>query len=413
LFREDLERALLVARLERAPLAVLFIDLDGFKSVNDTLGHSVGDALLKTIGRQLKDEFAASAQIARLGGDEFAVLQTSGEQPRAALALADQIVKLLSAARQVDDHLIQISASVGVAVSERGVENPDYLLKSADLAMYHAKSGGRNAFRLFDPEMDATAQARRQLETDLRNAIRRGEFEAYYQPLVEVKTRRISCFETLVRWRHPTRGLVSPVEFIPVVEDTGLIVQLGEWIMREACVAAMNWPPDVRVAVNVSPIEFQRGDVVRVVQDALTTSGLAPQRLEVEITESVLLEKTAKNITILTKLRELGVRVSLDDFGTGFSSLSYLRTYPFDKIKVDRSFVSDLSKDDRSRMIISAITGLGARFGMSTTAEGVETEEQFEWLRNEGCDEVQGWLFSRPVPAAEVPLLLAKIGTGP
>jgi diguanylate cyclase (GGDEF)-like protein len=410
LFREDLERALLVARLERSPLAVLFVDLDGFKGVNDTLGHSVGDALLKTIGKQLSDAFAATARVARLGGDEFAVLLTTGEQPRAGLALADEIVKLLSAPRHVDNHLIQISASVGVSVSERGVENPDYLLKSADLAMYRAKAEGRSAFKLFDPEMDAAAQARRHLETDLRNAIIRGEFQAYYQPLVDVKTRRISCFETLARWRHPTRGLVSPVEFIPVAEDTGLIVRIGEWILREACTAAMTWPPHVRVAVNVSPVEFQKGDVVKAVQDALAISGLAPPRLEVEITESVLLERTTKNVTTLARLREIGVRVSLDDFGTGFSSLSYLRSYPFDKIKVDRSFVSDLSKDDRSRMIISAITGLGARFGMSTTAEGVETEEQFEWLRNEGCDEVQGWLFSKAVPAAEVPALLAKIG---
>jgi predicted signal transduction protein with EAL and GGDEF domain len=320
-------------------------------------------------------------------------------------------VKLLSAPIQLDNnHLIQISASVGVSVSERGVENPDFLLKSADLAMYRAKAEGRSAFRLFDPEMDAAAQARHQLETDLRSAIVRGELEAFYQPLVEVKTRRISCFETLVRWRHPTRGLVSPVEFIPVAEDTGLIVQIGAQILRDACKAATTWPPHVRVAVNVSPIEFQRGDVVAAVQEALSTSGLEPQRLEVEITESVLLEKTTKNVTTLSRLRELGVRISLDDFGTGFSSLSYLRSYPFDKIKVDRSFVSDLSKDDRSRMIVSAITGLGARFGMSTTAEGVETEEQFEWLRNEGCDEVQGWLFSKAVPATEVPALLAKLG---
>jgi diguanylate cyclase (GGDEF)-like protein len=410
LFCDELERALLEARLEHSPVAVLFIDLDGFKGVNDTLGHSVGDWLLKAVGKLLSETLASVARVARLGGDEFAVLLRTGEQPKAGLALADQVVKLLGEPCQVGDHLIQISASVGVSVSERGLENPDFLLKSADLAMYRAKSEGRNTFRLFDPEMDASAQARRQLETDLRNAISRGELEAYYQPLVEVKTRRISCFETLARWRHSTRGFVSPVEFIPVAEDTGLIVQIGEWIMREACVAATSWPPQVRVAVNVSPIEFQKGDVVKAVQDALAFSGLAPQRLEVEITESVLLEKTTKNVTILSRLRELGVRVSLDDFGTGFSSLSYLRSYPFDKIKVDRSFVSDLSKDDRSRMIVSAITGLGMRFGMSTTAEGVETEEQFEWLRNEGCDEVQGWLFSKAVPAAEVAALLAKLG---
>ncbi len=412
LFREDLERALVDARIRRAPLAALFIDLDGFKGVNDTLGHSVGDALLKTLGGRLRDALTASARIARLGGDEFAVLQTTGEQPKAALALAGQIVELLSAPCHVDGHIIQISASVGVAVSERGLENPEYLLKSADLAMYRAKAEGRGAFKLFDPEMDATAQARRQLEIDLRSAIARGEFEVYYQPLIEVETRRVSSFEALARWTHPTRGPIEPSEFIPVAEDTGLILQLGEWVLRQACAAAMAWPPHITVAVNVSPVEFQRGDVVRAVRDAFAASGLPPERLEIEITETVLLEKTTKSVTTLARLRELGVRISMDDFGTGFSSLSYLRTYPFDKIKVDRSFVRDLSQDHRSRTIVSAITGLGVHFGMRTTAEGVETEEQLQWLSAEGCKEVQGRLFSMPVPAKEVLPLLAKIDAG-
>jgi EAL domain-containing protein (putative c-di-GMP-specific phosphodiesterase class I) len=276
--------------------------------------------------------------------------------------------------------------------------------------MYRAKADGRGTYRLFDPEMDATAQARRRLELDLREALARGEFSVFYQPLIAVETRRVSSFEALVRWRHPTRGQIEPAEFIPIAEDTGLIIQLGEWVLRQACETAMTWPSHITVAVNFSPVEFQRGNVVNAVVGALAASGLPPERLEVEITESVLLEKTAKSVTTLKRLRDLGVRISMDDFGTGFSSLSYLRSYPFDKIKVDRSFVRDLSNDDRSRTIVSAIASLGMRFGMRTTAEGVETEEQLEWLRGEGCDEVQGRLFSMPVPADEVLPLLLKLG---
>jgi diguanylate cyclase (GGDEF)-like protein len=409
LFREDLERALLESRATRSSLAVLFIDLDGFKSVNDTLGHSVGDCLLKTLGERLHDALTTSARIARLGGDEFAVLQTSGAQPAAGVALANQIVNLISAPCRIDTHNITVGASVGIAISERGLENPEYLLKSADLAMYRAKADGRGTYRLFDPEMDATAQARRRLEVDLRNALARGEFEVYYQPLIALETKKVSSFEALVRWRHPERGQIEPAEFIPVAEDTGLILQLGEWVLRQACAEAMRWPSDINVAVNLSPVEFQRGNVVNAIVNALASSQLPPGRLEIEITESVLLEKTTKSVATLKRLRDIGVRISMDDFGTGFSSLSYLRSYPFDKIKVDRSFVRDLSKDARSRTIVSAIAGLGMRFGMRTTAEGVETKEQLEWLRDEGCHEVQGMLFSMPVPADDVLPLLAKL----
>jgi diguanylate cyclase (GGDEF)-like protein len=409
LFREDLERALQETRASRSSLAVLFIDLDGFKGVNDTLGHSVGDCLLKTLGERLHDALTTSARIARLGGDEFAVLQTKGDQPMAGVSLAQKIVNLISAPCRIDNHTITVGASVGVAISERGLENPEYLLKSADLAMYRAKADGRGTYRLFDPEMDATAQARRRLENDLRNALNRKELEVYYQPLITLGTKRVSSFEALVRWRHPELGQIEPADFIPVAEDTGLILQLGEWVLREACAQAMTWPSHINVAVNLSPVEFQRGNVVDAVLAALSSSGLPSERLEIEITESVLLEKTTKSVNTLTRLRDLGVRISMDDFGTGFSSLSYLRSYPFDKIKVDRSFVRDLTKDDRSRTIVSAIAGLGMRFGMRTTAEGVETEEQLEWLRAEGCDEVQGQLFSMPVPATEVLPLLAKL----
>jgi diguanylate cyclase (GGDEF)-like protein len=410
LFREELERALQESRNTRSSLAVLFVDLDEFKSVNDTLGHSVGDSLLKALAERLSEGLTASARIARLGGDEFAVLQTSGRQPEAGLALASQIVDIVSTVSRVDNHSVNVGASVGVAISERGLENPEYLLKSADLAMYRAKAEGRGTYRLFDPEMDATAQARRRLEIDLRNAQKRGEFEVYYQPLVSVDTRRVSSFEALVRWHHPERGRIEPADFIPVAEDTGLIIQLGEWVLRQACAEAMKWPENIKVAVNVSPIEFQRGNLINAVVNALAMSRLPPERLEIEITESVLLERTTKSVTTLKQLRDIGVRISMDDFGTGFSSLSYLRSYPFDKIKVDRSFVRDLTKDDRSRTIVSAIAGLGMRFGMRTTAEGVETEEQLTWLRNEGCDEAQGQLFSMPVPAGRVLSLLAELG---
>ncbi len=409
LFREGLEHAIVDARIAGSPLAVLFIDLDGFKGVNDTLGHSVGDALLKILGERLTAGLSASARIARLGGDEFAILQTTGEQPQAALALASQVINLLSAPCQIEGHIITIGASVGVAISERGLENPENLLKSADLAMYRAKAEGRGAFRLFDPEMDAAAHARRLLETDLRDALARREFDVYFQPLIAVDTRRVCCFEALARWRHPVRGLIEPTEFIAVAEDTGLILQLGEWVLQQACAAAISWPADVAVAVNISSVQFQRGDVVKAVCDALASSGLASERLEIEITETVLMERSTKSITALSRLRELGVRISIDDFGTGFSSLSYLRTYPFDKIKVDRSFVRDLLRDDRSQRIVSAIAGLGIQFGMQTTAEGVETEEQLQWLGAEGCSEAQGYLFSKPVPSSEVLPLLAKI----
>jgi diguanylate cyclase (GGDEF)-like protein len=409
LFREDLERALVDARIARSPVAVLFIDLDGFKGVNDALGHTVGDGLLKILGARLRDGLTESARIARLGGDEFAILQTTGEQPHAALALASHAIDLLSSPCQVDDHTITVGASVGVVVSKRGLENPEYLLKSADLAMYRAKADGRGAFRLFDPEIDAAARARRLLEIDLRNALARREFEVYYQPLVAMDTRRVCSFEALARWRHPVRGPIEPAEFIPVAEDTGLILQLGEWVLREACAEAARWPAHLSVSVNISPIEFQRGDVVKAVRNALASSGLPPERLEIEITETVLMEQTAKNISALSQLRDLGVRISIDDFGAGFSSFSFLRAYPFDKIKVDRSFVRDLPRDDRSRTIIGAIAKLGVQFGMRTTIEGVETEEQLKWLGAEGCSEVQGYLFSKPVPPSEVLPLLTEI----
>jgi EAL domain-containing protein (putative c-di-GMP-specific phosphodiesterase class I) len=290
-----------------------------------------------------------------------------------------------------------------------GHTDPDQLLKSADLAMYRAKADGRGTYRFFEPEMDAQAQARRSLEIDLRQAMLEGAFELYYQPIVNLAAKRASGCEALLRWKHPERGFVSPAEFIPVAEETGLIVQIGDWALRQACTEAASWPDGMRVAVNLSPVQFKSGNVVASVVSALAASGLPAARLEVEVTESVLLEKTEENLSILRNLHELGVRISLDDFGTGYSSLSYLQSFRFDKIKIDRSFVRDLRTDSDNIAIVRAIAGLGTSFGVTTTAEGVETEEELRCIEQEGCTEVQGYFYSPPKPAAELPEILARI----
>jgi predicted signal transduction protein with EAL and GGDEF domain len=283
------------------------------------------------------------------------------------------------------------------------------LLKSADLAMYSAKSDGRGTYRIFDPQMDAVIQTRRSLERDMRTSLAQGGFELYYQPLVNLQTKRVTAFEALMRWNHRDRGAVPPSEFIPVAEDMGLIVQLGEWALRQACAEAVEWPDDIRISVNLSPLQFSKGNLVSTVVSALASSGLPASRLELEITESVLLEKSERNITVLNRLRELGVRISMDDFGTGYSSIGYLRSFPFDKIKIDKSFVRDLLVDEGSLAIVRAIAGLGVSFGITTTAEGVETEEQVRCLNLEGCIEVQGYFYSKPIVASQVAGVLAKL----
>ena len=409
LFKEQLEEALEDMTLTPHPLAVLFLDLDGFKAVNDTLGHSVGDLLLKSIAAKLRDLLPSTDRIARLGGDEFAILQVSRQQPASSISLAEKIIDVVGHTHGIDGHDVTVGASVGIAVAYPGEMNTENFLKSADLAMYAAKSEGRGTYRMFDPEMDAAVQTRRSMERDMRTALAQGGFNLFYQPLVNLQTKKVTSFEALMRWTHAERGVVPPAVFIPVAEEMGLIVQIGEWALRRACSEAVRWPDDIRVSVNLSPLQFSKGNLVSSVVSALAFSGLPPSRLELEITESVLLEKTERNIAILNQLRQMGVRISMDDFGTGYSSIGYLRSFPFDKIKIDQSFVRDLLVDKGSLAIVRAIAGLGVSFGMTTTAEGVETEEQMRCLDLEGCIEVQGYLYSKPVPANEVTDLLTKL----
>jgi diguanylate cyclase (GGDEF)-like protein len=406
-FKESAQRALGSARLTRVPFAIFFIDLDGFKSINDTLGHSVGDGLLKALAARLRHRLPEDLLVARLGGDEFGILLSKCETAGAVDSLANDIFRVVSEPFQVENNVLSIAASVGVALAADEEVTVDELLKRADLAMYRAKEEGRGDVgpgncRIFDPTMDVAAQSRLRLSSEIRNALANSEFRLHFQPIVSVSERRISTFEALIRWQHPTRGLLGPDDFIPLAESNRYIIQIGEWVLREACREAKRWPEDIRVAVNISPVEFQRGDIMATVTSALAQSGLAPNRLELEITESVLLDNSERNIRTLENLHELCVTISMDDFGTGFSSLGYLRTFSFDKLKIDQSFVRDLSSDKRSIEIVSAIAGLGRSFGMKTVAEGVETEAEFTIVTGQGCSEVQGRYYSMPLAAEDV-----------
>jgi diguanylate cyclase (GGDEF)-like protein len=409
LFREELQRALAEKLTTGSNLAVLFVDLDGFKGVNDAYGHSIGDALLKMLAGRMLDTLGDTVRIARLGGDEFAILQASCAQPEGAMSLADKIIALASAPCAIDAYNLTVGASVGIFVSDGESEDADFLLKAADLAMYRAKADGGGTYRVFNPQMDAAAQAAMRLRSDMREALTRGDFELYYQPIVSTETGKVTTCEALMRWKHAERGWISPGMFIPVAESTGLIVQLGEWALCKACAEALAWPDDVKVAVNLSSVQFQNGKLVGTVFSALAGSGLAPARLELEITESVLLGNNDRNATTLKQLHELGVRLSMDDFGTGFSSLSYLRNFPFDKIKIDQSFIRNLVEDGRSKAIVRAITGLATSFCMTSTAEGVETKDQLDCLMGTGCSEIQGYFYARPVPGSEVVEVIRKI----
>lgn len=410
LFKEQLENVLKDTLETPKPVAVLFIDLDGFKGVNDSLGHTIGDRLLKSVAVRIRDILPANGRVARLGGDEFAVLQISAEQPSAAITLAQRIIDIVGQPLVIEGYDVTVSASVGIAIAAAGTMNAESVLKSADIAMYSAKSKGRGNYRMFDPEMDAVVQARADLEREMRNGIVQNDFRLVYQPLVNLQTQKVTAFEALMRWEHPERGLVSPTDFIPLAEDTGLIVRLGEWALRQACSEAMNWPDDISVSVNLSAVQFAKGDLVSTVMNALASSGLPSFRLELEITETILLEGSVHNVGILDQLHELGVRISLDDFGTGYSSIGYLRSFKFDKLKIDRSFVKDLLADEKSLAIVRAIVGLGSSFGITTTAEGVETEDQWRCLHQEGCTEVQGYLYSKPLPPKEIAMLLGRLG---
>jgi diguanylate cyclase (GGDEF)-like protein len=399
----------MLARSKRgAHLAIFCLDLDRFKEVNDTHGHPVGDLLLKAVADRLRQCIRDIDVVVRLGGDEFAIVQAGASQPTDATSLASRLIEVIGAPYELGTHQVTVELSIGIALAPGDGLDPDRLLKNADMALYRAKSDGHGLYRFFEPEMDARMQARRRLEIDLRRALALEEFEVYYQPLITLKTERISGFEALLRWHHPERGMVQPMEFIPVAEEIGLIGQIGAWVLKRACLEAATWPHDIHIAVNLSPAQFRHRAVVLDVIAALGASGLPARRLEVEITEAVLLRDTESNIGVLEELRNLGVRISMDDFGTGYSSLAYLQKFPFDKIKIDRSFVNELDRPE-SIAIIRAVTGLGSSLGMKTIAEGVETEQQLQTLKVEGCTEVQGYLFSRPVPAAQAALLLRSL----
>ena len=407
--RRQLQQAISRPMPRDHAVAVLFIDLDGFKSINDTLGHSVGDGLLKGVAQRLSETVRDEDKLARLGGDEFAVIQTGSEQPTSAAILASRLIHAVSRPHIVDGQQLIIGASIGIAVASESKNSPEDILKSADLAMYRAKADGRGTYRFFEPEMDARAQARRSMESLLRAADIETAFEVYYQPLVDLKRKGVICFEALLRWHHPEKGFVLPSDFIPLAEEIGMIAPIGEWVLRRACADASTWPDDVSVAVNLSPVQFNYAGLPTAVRSALDASGLSARRLELEITESVLLKKTEASLAILNELRDLGVTISMDDFGTGYSSLSYLRSFRFDKLKIDRMFISDLTNGNDSLAIVRAITELGRNFDMTVVAEGVETLEQLRCLQHEGCGQVQGYLFSPPRPAAEIPSLVDRI----
>jgi diguanylate cyclase (GGDEF)-like protein/PAS domain S-box-containing protein len=409
LFHERLKQEL--ARIAPGEqLAVLYIDIDEFKSVNDSLGHLIGDELLKSVAVSLRRCIGATGFVARLGGDEFAIVQTAVKNPADVI---DTVTGVFDSIRQPYEclgHQVTTDASIGIALAPQHGSDLDQILKNADLAMYAAKSAGRRTYRFFETDMDAQVKARRILEMDMRQAIIDGAFEVYYQPCVSLRDNSITGCEALLRWRHPERGMVSPAEFIPVAEDTGLINQLGEWVLTTACAEATTWPDDIKLAVNVSPVQFRSGTLPLKIVAALAASGLPATRLELEITEAVLIRDDEAALAILHQLRTIGVRIALDDFGTGYSSLSYLQRFPFDKIKIDRCFVNDIAEPDGSSCIVQAVVNIAAARHMTTTAEGVETQQQMELLRALGCAEMQGYLFSPARRAAEIRQLFFSHG---
>jgi diguanylate cyclase (GGDEF)-like protein len=401
MFQQQLDHLFRVSQGNGSLFALHCLDLDQFKVINDTLGHPAGDALLIEAGQRLL-EAARGHFVARLGGDEFVVLQTIGSDRNAIDRLGEDILESIARPLFIDGNEVVPSTSIGIAIAPHDGTDSEMLLRNADLALYRAKEAGRGTFAFFEESLNERAQIRRQLETDLRLAVERGEFELFYQPLFDLEQNRICSFEALLRWRHPTRGLISPVEFIPVAEDTGLIVAIGSWVIREACAQAVRWPSNIRIAVNVSPVQFHRGGLQESILGALATSGLEPGRLEVEITESIFLEGGEATLRLLHSLRALGVRIALDDFGTGYSSLSYLQSFPFDKLKIDRSFIHNLLTREGANAIVRAITELAHALNIETTAEGVEETAQLMELRSHGCSSVQGFLFAEPMTLDDV-----------
>jgi diguanylate cyclase (GGDEF)-like protein len=410
--REEIERAL--SRNKRGEeLALLCLDLDRFKPVNDTLGHAAGDALLRQVAERLLACARESDLVARLGGDEFALVQSGTPQPASSTALARRLIDAVSRPFDLDGNRVHIGVSIGIAVAPFDGDNAEALIRNADLAMYGAKGDGRGTLRYFEPEMDARMLARRGLEADLRLALARGEFELDYQPLFDTDSRTVTGVEALLRWRHPQKGLLSPVDFIGLAEETLLIVPIGHWVLEQACRDALAWPSHVRVAVNVSGLQFRDGTLLHSVLTALNASGLPPGRLELEITETVLLRDAQQVHGTLHELRSRGVRIAMDDFGTGYSSLSNLRSFPFDRIKIDRSFVRDAATNPDTQTIVRAIAELARGLRMQITVEGVETPEQLDAVRAQGCSEIQGFLFSRPRPAADIPGLIETLPLTP
>ena len=400
LFVEQLSLSM-AKRKENCQVMVVYADLDDFKVVNDTLGHPAGDALLRNVAEFLRKDLT-NATIARLGGDEFAIL-IDGIGPDDDLnTIARTVQSCFKRDIEIDGQKADCSASLGIAIAPADGEDGVTLMKHADLALYRAKHEGKSCYHFFEPSLDEQARQRRQMELDLRKAITEGEFELYFQPLYSLTEERLKGFEALIRWNHPIRGMVPPGDFIPLAEETGLILPIGEWVVREACHQASLWDDDLSVAVNISPKQFSSPELVSKILNAIASSGIAPNRLELEITESIFIAQVEKTMAILHKLRDLGVRIALDDFGTGYSSLSYLRSFPFDKVKIDRSFVTDLASGENGHAIIRAITTLAEALGMETLAEGVEDEQQLEILRREGCRSIQGFLLSRPMSARQL-----------
>jgi diguanylate cyclase (GGDEF)-like protein len=409
-FQRRAEETLLNGKRQGSITAVMCLDVDHIKNVNDFLGHIAGDEYLKSIARRLRDLLRGGDTVARFGGDEFGIILADVTSPQQVANLASRMLETVSRPVEFNGQQIVSTVSIGIALSDDENDTEAKLIKNAELALQRAKADGRGTFRYFEESMDRLAQARHALEIDLRQAIANNELELHYQAQIDIFSDQIVGFESLVRWRHPQRGMVSPQEFIPVAEESGLIGLLGGWALRQACTDALSWPSEVKVAVNVSSAQFRQGTLFQLVARILEQTGLHPSRLELEITESVLLHDVAENLVTLRSLKALGIRISMDDFGTGYSCLGSLRCFPFDKIKIDRSFVCDLEKNPDAAAIIHAVVGLGHSLGMSTCAEGVETTEQLMFLRKEGCTEVQGYLYSQPKPASEIEPLLQALG---
>ncbi|MBY0295501.1 MAG: EAL domain-containing protein [Methylobacterium sp.] len=392
-------------RAEDAAFALLTLDLDRFKLVNDTLGHGMGDELLRRVAQRLQRVVRDGDLVARLGGDEFAILKCGATDLGAIQPVAERVIDILTRPFLIDGHILNVGTSIGIALAPSDGASPEQLMRNADLALYGAKEDGRGGYRMFEDDMNARMQARRTLELDLRRAIARQEFELHYQPQVDAQSGRYDGAEALIRWHHPERGLVSPAQFIPLAEETGLINAIGEWVLRTACAEARTWPDDLTVAVNLSPVQFRDARLVAMIRSILAETGLPGTRLEIEITESTLMQDEERTFAVLGELRADGIRISMDDFGTGYSSLSTLHRFPFDKIKIDQSFVRRVPHDRDSAAIVRAIATLGASLGIKTTAEGVETDQQSRFIADEGCDQIQGYLVSRPVPAAHIAVL--------